>query len=32
EQIDRKTAMKMMADQLNEKFEELKETLQSKQK
>ncbi|GAB6485985.1 hypothetical protein bcgnr5369_57230 [Bacillus cereus] len=32
EQIDRKTAMKMMTDQLNEKFEELKEALQSNQK
>ena len=31
EQIDRKTAMKMMTDQLNEKFEELKEALQSNQ-
>ena len=32
EQIDRKTAMKMMTDQLNEKFEELKEALESNQK
>ncbi len=32
EQIDRKTAMKMMTDQLNERFEELKEALQSNQK
>ena len=31
EQIDRKTAMKMMTDRLNEKFEELKEALQSNQ-
>ena len=32
EQIDRKIAMKMMTDQLNERFEELKEALQSNQK
>ena len=32
EQIDRKTAMKMMTDQLNERFEELKEALQSNQR
>ena len=31
EQIDRKTAMKMMTDQLNEKFDELKEALESNQ-
>jgi 1-acyl-sn-glycerol-3-phosphate acyltransferase len=32
EQIDRKTAMKMMTDELNAKFEELKEVLQPNQK
>ena len=32
EQIDRKTAMKMVTDQLNEKFEKLKEALESNQK